>query len=115
MLDRARDPRRECKRAASGDAGHAGRPAVPDGANKVGEFAAERRGAFHGDLTAFDERPLTGTRLEPPHFELLSREVEPGLTMAEAVRACGFNSVNISLDTLDRAEYARVTLSLIHI
>jgi cyclic pyranopterin phosphate synthase len=40
---------------------------------------------------------------------LLSREVEPGLTMAEAVRACGFNSVNISLDTLDRAEYARVT------
>ena len=29
--------------------------------------------------------------------------------MAEAVRACGFNSVNISLDTLDRAEYARVT------
>jgi cyclic pyranopterin phosphate synthase len=40
---------------------------------------------------------------------LLSREIEPGLTMAEAVRACGFNSVNISLDTLDRAEYARVT------
>lgn len=40
---------------------------------------------------------------------LLSREVESGLTMAEAVRACGFNSVNISLDTLDRAEYARVT------
>ena len=40
---------------------------------------------------------------------LLTREVEPGLTMAEAVRACGFKSVNISLDTLDRAEYARVT------
>ena len=40
---------------------------------------------------------------------LLTREVEPGLTMAEAVRDCGFNSVNISLDTLDRAEYARVT------
>src|SRR4030095_5120802 len=31
------------------------------------------------------------------------------LTMAKAVRTCGFNSVNISLDTLDRAEYARVT------
>ncbi len=40
---------------------------------------------------------------------LLARELEPGLTMAKAVRACGFNSVNISLDTLDRAEYARVT------
>ncbi|MDQ3115112.1 MAG: GTP 3',8-cyclase MoaA [Verrucomicrobiota bacterium] len=51
---------------------------------------------------------------------LLTREVEPGppdgrtrpaasLTMAQAVRACGFNSVNISLDTLDREEYARVT------
>ena len=40
---------------------------------------------------------------------LLTREVEPGLTMAEAVRSCGFRSVNISLDTLDRAEYARIT------
>jgi len=40
---------------------------------------------------------------------LLTREVEPGLTMVEAVRACGFNSVNVSLDTLDREEYARVT------
>jgi cyclic pyranopterin phosphate synthase len=40
---------------------------------------------------------------------LLSREVEPGLTMAQAVRNCGFNSVNISLDTLDREEYARIT------
>lgn len=40
---------------------------------------------------------------------LLTREVEPGLTMAQAVRACGFRSVNISLDTLDRAEYASVT------
>jgi len=40
---------------------------------------------------------------------LLPREVEPGLTMAQAVRDCGFNSVNISLDTLDRAEYARIT------
>ena len=40
---------------------------------------------------------------------LLAREVEPGLTMARAVRDCGFKSVNISLDTLDRAEYARIT------
>jgi len=40
---------------------------------------------------------------------LLSREVAPGLTMAQAVRDCGFTSVNISLDTLDRDEYARVT------
>jgi len=40
---------------------------------------------------------------------LLTREVEPGLSMARAVRDCGFNSVNISLDTLDRAEYARTT------
>ncbi len=40
---------------------------------------------------------------------LLTREVEPGLRMAEAVRACGFRSVNISLDTLDRAEYAQIT------
>ncbi|MGI8891281.1 MAG: GTP 3',8-cyclase MoaA [Chthoniobacterales bacterium] len=40
---------------------------------------------------------------------LLKREVEPGLTMVEAVRACGFRSINVSLDTLDREEYARVT------
>ena len=40
---------------------------------------------------------------------LLPREIEPGLTMAQAVRDCGFRSVNISLDTLDRAEYARIT------
>ena len=40
---------------------------------------------------------------------LLSREVAPGLTMAQAVRDCGFTSVNISLDTLDRDEYARIT------
>ena len=40
---------------------------------------------------------------------LLTREVEPRLTMAEAVRACGFNSVNISLYTLDRSQYAEIT------
>ena len=40
---------------------------------------------------------------------LLARELEPGLTVAQAARACGFNSVNISLDTLERGEYARIT------
>src|SRR5919198_1488910 len=40
---------------------------------------------------------------------LLAREVEPALTMANAVRRCGFNSVNISLDTLDRGTYASIT------
>jgi len=40
---------------------------------------------------------------------LLTREVEPRLTMAKAVRACGFNSVNISLDTLDRSQYAEIS------
>jgi cyclic pyranopterin phosphate synthase len=40
---------------------------------------------------------------------LLARELEPGLTVAQAARACGFNSVNISLDTLEREEYARIT------
>ena len=40
---------------------------------------------------------------------LLTREVEPGLTMAAAVQRCGFNSVNISLDTLDRDKYAEIT------
>jgi len=39
---------------------------------------------------------------------LLTREVEPGLSIAEAVRDCGFNSVNISLDTLDRVQYAEI-------
>jgi cyclic pyranopterin phosphate synthase len=40
---------------------------------------------------------------------LLTREAEPGLTMAQAVRDCGFDSINISLDTLDRDRYARIT------
>jgi cyclic pyranopterin phosphate synthase len=40
---------------------------------------------------------------------LLTREVEPRLTMAKAVRACGFHSVNISLDTLDRSQYAEIS------
>ena len=40
---------------------------------------------------------------------LLAREVEPGLTMAQALRDCGVNSVNVSLDTLDRVAYAEIT------
>src|SRR2546421_7458151 len=40
---------------------------------------------------------------------LLAREVEGGLTMAKALRNAGVRSVNISLDTLDRQDYAAVT------
>jgi cyclic pyranopterin phosphate synthase len=40
---------------------------------------------------------------------LLAREIAPGKTMASAVRAAGVESVNISLDTLDRAVYWQIT------
>ena len=40
---------------------------------------------------------------------LLAREVEPGLTMATALRAAGVRTVNISLDTLDREDYRATT------
>lgn len=40
---------------------------------------------------------------------LLAREVSPGNTMAAALREAGVQSVNISLDTLDRAIYAQIT------
>ena len=40
---------------------------------------------------------------------LLAREIEPGLTMAGALRAAGVRTVNISLDTLDRQVYAAIT------
>jgi cyclic pyranopterin phosphate synthase len=40
---------------------------------------------------------------------LLAREIAPGKTMANAVRAAGVESVNISLDTLDRAVYSQIT------
>jgi len=40
---------------------------------------------------------------------LLAREIAPGKTMAAALRAAGVESVNISLDTLDRAVYAEIT------
>lgn len=40
---------------------------------------------------------------------LLARPTASGLTMAEALRAASVNSVNISLDTLDREVYAQTT------
>jgi cyclic pyranopterin phosphate synthase len=40
---------------------------------------------------------------------LLAREVEPGVTMAAALRGAGVRSVNISLDTLDPELYATIT------
>ncbi len=40
---------------------------------------------------------------------LLAREVEPGVTMAAGLRARGVRTVNVSLDTLDRADYAAAT------
>ena len=40
---------------------------------------------------------------------LLAREVAPGKTMADALCAAGVESINISLDTLDRAVYSQIT------
>ncbi len=40
---------------------------------------------------------------------LLAREIGPGETIAKALRAAGVESVNISLDTLDRAVYSQIT------
>jgi len=40
---------------------------------------------------------------------LLAREVASGETMASALRAAGVQSVNISLDTLDRTTYSQIT------
>jgi cyclic pyranopterin phosphate synthase len=40
---------------------------------------------------------------------LLKREVQPGLTIAAAVRRAGVQSLNISLDTLDPEVYAQIT------
>jgi GTP 3',8-cyclase len=40
---------------------------------------------------------------------LLARATAQGTTMAQALRDAGVNSVNISLDTLDRAVYAQTT------
>ncbi len=40
---------------------------------------------------------------------LLARAISPRVTVAAALRKAGVRTVNISLDTLDREEYARVT------
>jgi cyclic pyranopterin phosphate synthase len=40
---------------------------------------------------------------------LLAREVEPQMTMAQALRTASVRSVNISLDTLDRRVYSEIT------
>jgi len=40
---------------------------------------------------------------------LLAREITPGKTMAAALREGGVQSVNISLDTLDREVYSQIT------
>ena len=40
---------------------------------------------------------------------LLAREVEPGKTMAAALKDAGVNSINISLDTLNPGTYAGIT------
>jgi cyclic pyranopterin phosphate synthase len=40
---------------------------------------------------------------------LLAREIAPGKAMAGALRAAGVESVNISLDTLDRVVYSQIT------
>jgi cyclic pyranopterin phosphate synthase len=40
---------------------------------------------------------------------LLAREIAPGQTMAAALRSAGVQSVNVSLDTLDRHLYSQIT------
>ena len=40
---------------------------------------------------------------------LLRREIAPNKTMAAALRDAGVNSINVSLDTLDREMYAHIT------
>ena len=40
---------------------------------------------------------------------LLAREIEPRITMARALRDSGVQSVNVSLDTLDRNAYSQIT------
>ena len=40
---------------------------------------------------------------------LLGREMVPNKTMAAELRECGVNSINVSLDTLDREVYAQIT------
>ena len=40
---------------------------------------------------------------------LLAREIAPGQTMAAALRSAGAQSINVSLDTLDRHLYSQIT------
>ena len=40
---------------------------------------------------------------------LLGRQIAPGRSMAKALRDCGVQSINISLDTLDSTVYSRIT------
>src|SRR5947209_4503135 len=40
---------------------------------------------------------------------LLGRKVDSGSTMAAALREAGVQSINVSLDTLDREDYAKIT------
>ena len=40
---------------------------------------------------------------------LLTRQITPGKTMATALREAGVQSINVSLDTLDRDVYAQIT------
>jgi cyclic pyranopterin phosphate synthase len=40
---------------------------------------------------------------------LLARQITPGLTMAQALRDSGVQSINVSLDTLDPAVYSQIT------
>src|SRR6266404_4599917 len=40
---------------------------------------------------------------------LLAREIAPGQTMATALRSAGAQSINVSLDTLDRDLYSQIT------
>jgi cyclic pyranopterin phosphate synthase len=40
---------------------------------------------------------------------LLTRQITPGKTMATALREAGVQSVNVSLDTLDREVYSKIT------
>src|SRR5207247_5004349 len=46
---------------------------------------------------------------------LLAREVEPQVTMGQALRTAGIRSVNISLDTLDRHVYSEITGRDLHV
>ncbi len=56
-----------------------------------------------GDLAEIDDIGVS------TNGTLLAREVAPGVTMAAGLRSRGVRTVNISLDTLDREDYAAST------